>query len=445
MPKEVFAEEIERFLGTLDGVAAARVFTTPAGEVAKVYVTAEHGADVRAVRRGIVAALVSTYGIPIEPWRIEVTQPRAGIGPGELPRFQILRVEETVAATEMTATVQLAWARGGEDRTSTGRARGGAGSQHRFRALAAATVDAARDALEPAHRKITVQQASLVMFVNRPTALCGISIAMPRGPETSLGIAQAESTSDAMVEAALDAVVKWAMRAGLTATPLPVGDRRARLEAMRQYARSAERVEPPHVGTPPAPSHAAPSEGEWVERHPRTARAPAPTASEEGGEVDGGEVLEEWHEPEAASRSRTRASTATAVDMRVGSVSETVPRANSGRTTPIPDDPDIIRHLRDIRPGQEGVTATVRQEAPRAGSTSTTPNRHSMEDAFYQSLIANRTPVHVRCVDGYEVARAVLRDVGTYSLLLDVQGATELVYKHAILSIRPMMDGSGQA
>ena len=27
MPKEVFAEEIERFLGTLDGVAAARVFS----------------------------------------------------------------------------------------------------------------------------------------------------------------------------------------------------------------------------------------------------------------------------------------------------------------------------------------------------------------------------------------------------------------------------------
>ena len=66
-----------------------------------------------------------------------------------------------------------------------------------------------------------------------------------------------------------------------------------------------------------------------------------------------------------------------------------------------------------------------------------------MEDAFYQSLIANRTPVHVRCVDGYELARAVLRDVGTYSLLLDVQGATELVYKHAILSIRPMIGRLG--
>ena len=68
-----------------------------------------------------------------------------------------------------------------------------------------------------------------------------------------------------------------------------------------------------------------------------------------------------------------------------------------------------------------------------------------MEDVFYQSLIANGTPVHVRCVDGYELVRAVLRDIGTYSVLLDVQGATELVYKHAILSIRPLMDGSGQA
>ena len=442
MPKEVFAEEIEHFLGTLDGVAAVRVFSTPAGDVAQVYVTAEHAADVRVVRRGIAAALVSTYGIPIEPWRIQVTQPRAGMGPGELPRFQILRVEETVAATEMTATVQLAWARGGEDRTSTGTARGGAGSQHRFRALAAATVDAARDALEPAHRKITVQQALLVMFVNRPTALCGISISMPRGPETSLGIAQAESTSDAMVEAALDAVVKWAMRAGLAATPLPMGDRRARLEAMRQYARSAERLEAPRAGSPAAPPLDTPSQnGEWVARHPRSSRAPAPKAPDGADEV----IVEEWHEPEAATHSLGRASTATAVDVHRSVLSDVVPKADRGRAAPPVRDPDIIRDLRDIRPGQEGVTATVRQEAPRAGSTPVTPNRHSMEDAFYQSLIANRTPVHVRCVDGYELARAVLRDVGTYSLLLDVQGATELVYKHAILSIRPLSDGSGQA
>jgi RNA chaperone Hfq len=263
--------------------------------------------------------------------------------------------------------------------------------------------------------------------------LCGISISMPRGPETSLGIAQAESTSDAMVEAALDAVVKWAIRAGLAATPLPVGDRRARLEAMRQYARSAERVEPASAGSPAVPPMAPPQGEEWISRHPRSSRAPAPAPSE-GADV----VVEEWQEPEAAAHSLGRASTATAVDV----LPEVVPRAEPARAA---HDPDIIRDLRDIRPGQEGVTATVRQEAPRAGNTPTTPNRHSMEDGFYQSLIGNRTPVHVRCVDGYELVGAIVRDVGTYSLLLDVEGGAELVYKHAILSIRPMMDGSGQA
>jgi len=440
MPKEVFAEEIERFLGTLDGVAAARVISTPAGEVAQVYVTAEHAADVRAVRRGVAAALVSTYGIPIEPWRIQVTQPRAGVGPAELPRFEILRVEETVAAAEMTATVQLAWARGGEDRTSTGRARGGSGPQHRFRTLASATIDAARDALDPAHRKITVQQASLVMFVNRPTALVGIAITLPRGPETSLGIAQAESSSDAMVEAALDAVIKWAMRAGFATTPVPVGDRRARLEAMRQYTRSAERVEAPRAGSPTAPpSNRLAVDAEPVGGHSHSERAvPSPTASE-----DVIETVEEWHESEVAApaaRSLRRAPAAATVERPGGGGGPDV----VSRAAP-DDDPDIIRDLREIRPGQEGVTATVRQDAPRTGGAPTTPNRQSMEDTFYQSLIANRTPLHVRCVDGYELVRAVLRDVGTYSVLLDVQGATELVYKHAILSIRPVTDGPGQA
>ena len=77
-------------------------------------------------------------------------------------------------------------------------------------------------------------------------------------------------------------------------------------------------------------------------------------------------------------------------------------------------------------------------EGSRVGVPSMRPGRQVVEDEFFQPLIEGRTPVHVRCRDGYEMPHAVLREVGTYTLLVEADGATELVYKHAIISIRPV-------
>src|SRR5579884_3919400 len=83
MPKEVYADEIERFLAAVEGVASARVFATPAGDIDRIYVTAENAADTREVRRA-VAALVSTYGVPVDPSRIRVALFREGLRPTEI-------------------------------------------------------------------------------------------------------------------------------------------------------------------------------------------------------------------------------------------------------------------------------------------------------------------------------------------------------------------------
>src|SRR5579875_3589453 len=181
MPRQVFAEDIKRLIRTLDGVVAARVSTTPAGDIDQIYVSAGPDADVRAVRRGIGTALVSTYGLSLDPWRIQIAQPRTG--PHEPPRFRVLRIEETVAEAETTALVQLAWTRGGPERVVTGRARGPLGTSHRLRTLAAAALDGAKEALAPEYRKLIGHEASLVTFHGRPTALAGISVATPHGDE----------------------------------------------------------------------------------------------------------------------------------------------------------------------------------------------------------------------------------------------------------------------
>jgi sRNA-binding regulator protein Hfq len=60
-----------------------------------------------------------------------------------------------------------------------------------------------------------------------------------------------------------------------------------------------------------------------------------------------------------------------------------------------------------------------------------------MEDAFYRRLVVSAAPVHIRCRDGYEIPAAVVKDFGTYSLLIEANGIQELVFKHGIIAVRP--------
>ena len=99
--------------------------------------------------------------------------------------------------------------------------------------------------------------------------------------------------------------------------------------------------------------------------------------------------------------------------------------------------PDILNDLREIRPEEKGGAAlAAHQDSSRSGVVSRT-GRQAIEDEYFAPLIERRTPVHIRCRDGYELPHAVVRDVGTYTLLVEVDGTTELLYKHAIISVRP--------
>lgn len=395
MPREVFAEEIERFLGTLDGVASARVFTTRAGEVSQVYVTAENAADSRAIRRGVGAALISAYGLPVEPWRIQVTQLRDGLRPAEIPHFTVVRVEETVTAGDMAAAVQIAWIRGGEKRAATGRARGTPGPATRLRTLAAATLEAVRDALEPAHRGVSLRQVAGVTFLDRPAVLVAISVGSPGGQETSLGVAQQEGTSEPAVLAVLDAMTKWLVRAAYAADAAQAGGRRWQLEAMRHFVRSSERPEVLPLRAAPRPEREGATEDSFL---PQQATDEAPSDAAPAHPAEDGL------------------------------------------------DPDVVRDLSEIRPERKGGDGmSVNHEPTRAGPAPARTPHASMEEVFYQGLVSGQTPIQVRCRDGYEVPRAVLKDVGTYTLLLETSGGPELVYKHAVISIRPLTAPAAQA
>lgn len=449
MPREVFAEEIERFLATLDGVVSARVFTTPAGDIAQVYVTAENAADPRVVRRGVATALVSTYGLPVEPWRILVTQFRSGLQPSEIPRFRVMRVEESLSATEMTACVQVTWMRGGEERSATGRARGPSGPASRHRTLAAATVEAVRDALEPAHRSVSVQQAAVVTFLDRPVVLVGIAVATPRGPESCIGAAPHEEMPEAAVAATLDAVTRWLLQSAFSGAAPHPADRRARLEANRHFVRSGERG---GVGSFPDRADGVAHATGPDEIPEEDAEAPEPASPEPPAEVaaavataaearDGAHAL-----PDDVARARPGDTAGPGPEGEAAAAAKTLERApgelraataGAAAVEQTSEDPDVLTDLSQIRPEKRGGTAmSVHQEPSRAGLVPPRTGRPSMEETFYQSLVDGQTPVHLRCRDGYELPHATVKDVGTYTLLIETAVGTELVYKHAIISIR---------
>lgn len=66
-------------------------------------------------------------------------------------------------------------------------------------------------------------------------------------------------------------------------------------------------------------------------------------------------------------------------------------------------------------------------EAVRAGAAA--------DGAFYRSLIADKTAVHVRCRDGHEILRAVVRDADGHALLIETADGSELLLIGAIISI----------
>jgi sRNA-binding regulator protein Hfq len=382
MPKQVQAEEIERFLGTVDGIASARLLTSPSGEIDQIYATADAETEARAARRAVVAAMMSRYGMPVEPWRVQVTNLKR-FAPADLPHFKPLRVEETIAEAETIARVQVGWERAGAQRTGSGQARGPVGAQHRLRTLAAATIDAARAVLDPGHRRIAVHQVSLTTYMDRPLVLVGIAASTPRGQEVFVGAAfQREREATAAVAAALDAVTKWLLHAARHGAEAAIeSDRRARLEAMRHFVRAGGRRGSGTASAATRPPAVEPAE-------------PPP--------VDG----ERYREPQAGERAAMA-------------------------------DPDVLEDLQEIRPQQEGGAALAAQhESSRPGVTGSRPAQ-IVEDEFLQRLVDAAIPVHIRCRDGYELSRAVLRDVGAHTLVVDSDGAAEIVYKHSIISIRP--------
>ncbi len=60
----------------------------------------------------------------------------------------------------------------------------------------------------------------------------------------------------------------------------------------------------------------------------------------------------------------------------------------------------------------------------------------NVQDSFFYNLRKDNTPVTVRLTSGEE-RMGRLRRFDKFALVLEVEGREEMIYKHAIASIRP--------
>ncbi len=364
MPSEVFAEDIETLLERLDGVTSVRVVANDAGEIDSIYITAPSEQDESAVRRTIASALMSSYSLAVDGWRIRVARLQGGM-PLEIWRPR--RVEEVLAGTAVQATVELEPVRG-EGAALTGHARSLSDRASRLRGLVLATLDALKPVLDREERRATLESMASVPLIGREAVVVAVSIGSAAEARQCVGSAVVEGNeAEAVIAATLDAVGKRGAK--LQRRGWTMKDRRDELESMRAHYR--------HLREPQ-----------------RQMPALTPEANGDDEQADGVADL---------SQIRPERSGGAAVSPPPAK-SEVEPRIDQGPARPAP--------------------------------------RSSMEDDYLRHLVATGIPVHIRCRDGYEVPEATVKDFGTYSLLVESETGRELIFKHGIISIRPLRAGN---
>ncbi|HEU4797483.1 MAG TPA: hypothetical protein VFT63_01065, partial [bacterium] len=408
MPSEVFAEDIEALLERLDGVTAARVVATDAGEIDRIYVTASAEKDESKVRYSVAAALMSRYSLAVDNWRIRVARLRRD-QPAR-PRWYMQKVEEILSATETKVTVELRTDEG-TVAALVGRARGLTDAAGRLRTAAQATLDALKSLFEAEDRRVTVESIVPVALTAGKAMVVAITIMGASASDRYVGTAMVEgSETEAAIGATLDAVTKRGT--GLVRRGWALRDRREELESMEDHYR---RLRGPQRRMPLA---ARPAEGSPAVEALRDTLAADGIESEtlEAGDVE---------TKNADRRPLDRVPTRTVVEAPAAIPVEGSPAKTQDEDGWQDDSATALDQIRPERPGGAEVAQPMnRQDMERNRFAP----KSSMEDDFFRHLVATGIPVHIRCRDGYEILEGILKDFGTYSLLVETDSGRELVF-----------------
>lgn len=209
--------EIERGLGDIAGVRAARVVSDADGRIAEIHVLAAPGRSPKQLVRDIQSAVLTRFGITIDYRVVSVVQlereiesaapaaaassgPVAGGGASPRPVLRRLSAETASFSTEIKVGVAL----GGDeiDRVTRGPATAG------LRLVAEATVDAVADALRA--EAVEVESAIVVPAGAWQVALVVLRVLTGRGDHVVSGSAVIRrDPGDAVARATLAALNRF--------------------------------------------------------------------------------------------------------------------------------------------------------------------------------------------------------------------------------------------
>ncbi len=198
--------DIERSLGQIAGIRAARIVADPSGRIAEVHVLAEPGRSPKQVVRDIQSAVLTSFGLSIDYRVVSVVQLERETGVARAagaPRPILRRLSAETASYSTEVKVGLSLVDGEEvARTMRGPATAG------LRLVAQATVDAVVESITA--EAVEVESALVIAVGSRQIAMVLLRVMTGRGDHVVVGSAVVRrDPADAVARASLDALNRF--------------------------------------------------------------------------------------------------------------------------------------------------------------------------------------------------------------------------------------------
>lgn len=216
---QVTIDDIERTLGSVAEIKAARVVATPEGVIQEIHVLALPNKSPKQLVRDIESTLMATFGIEVDHKKISIAQLGAdapsmqdSTAGGDAARARIVSINANVTGPHMTVTVALEI----EGDTYTGEVAGPASQTGRLRLVAMATLDAIEQYAHGAY-SFAMEDVSVIQLGRERVAVCCVTLVSPLGEQSFAGTALVrQNEKDSIVKATLDAINR---RLGFLTTP----------------------------------------------------------------------------------------------------------------------------------------------------------------------------------------------------------------------------------
>jgi hypothetical protein len=205
----VSVDDIENTLGQVAEIKAARIVSSPEGQIQEIHVLALPTKSPKQLVRDIESTIMATFGITVDHKKISIAQLGADAlseeqdsGAQVEVRARICSINANVAGVHSTVSVTLDI----EGDTHVGESSGPASSTGRQRLVALATLDAVEQYVHGTH-SFALEDVSIIQLGRERVAVSCVTLVSPLGEQSYAGSALVrQNEKDSIVRATLDAI-----------------------------------------------------------------------------------------------------------------------------------------------------------------------------------------------------------------------------------------------